>query len=291
MKNILGIVALAVIGGIAWMIFRPKGGTSASAPMANPEVTVNGVTYEVPWGESIVIPGSGNYEVPWEETSQPEYVAPETYQTQAPDADETVPLGSPENPLYIDTSDLVMESFGHWYIERNIFEVLGWSYEYFLEQLQLAKSLPGSARTAEQEYAMGNYPTLELAQENVRFEDMVRQLGGYWIDGVLTPPASWSGSVTAFALYVRNKLSGGGTLDQIPLADEIPEPEPILNWPVETTIEPVETPDYLLSEAQKASRYYQSSAYQYTLATAVAENPELEPDVAMARYLSILYAS
>jgi len=288
MKNILGIVLLAALGGIAWMLFRSKGtaGATGDGGLANPEVTINGETYEVPWGESIVIGTSGNGQ-----EIEPEYVEPVTYPTQAPDADETYRLGTPENPLYIDTSDLTMESFGHWYLERDIANVLGWTYEEFLRQVQLARSLPGSELTAEQEYAVGNYPTLELAQENIRFEDMVRQLGGYWIDGVLTPPASWTGSVTAFALYVRNKLSGGGTIDEIPLIDEIPEPEPILDWPVETTIEPVETPDYLLSEAQKAARYYQSTAYQYTLATAVAENPELEPDVAMARYLAILYAS
>jgi hypothetical protein len=95
--------------------------------------------------------------------------------------------------------------------------------------MEKIRNSPAGSLTAEQMYATGMYPDMETARYRERYNNLIRELGGSWENGVLTPPPGWGGTVTEFSKYISSLLGTppGGTAA-----------EPLLTAP--ETIEPIE---------------------------------------------------
>lgn len=206
MDKMLGILAVLVGGGIlVWFLSRES--SSADVSESGQSATDQyGNEYTVGYDENgnliLTIPGGGGTSGDGEESA--EYVPPTIYETQAPDADETQPLGSEENPLYIDTSELTLLPADYWYEERQIEETLGWTEEEYEEEITTVRKLQAagvapSTMTDEQAYAAGYTTQEELEDETVaKYQEALAALGGSWQGGALTPPADYEGTSTAF---------------------------------------------------------------------------------------------
>jgi hypothetical protein len=204
MKGILGIIAIAALGGIVlWFMSRKSaaGGGTPSATSGGQEL-------------NMVETSPGVWEISWPTNGGaggellPEYVPPVTYPTQAPEGNELYQLGTPENPLYTTIpGELIPQTGpGSWYEIRKIEEVLGLTPVEYTEMIQEIRVTPPAERTVEQTYAGGYADTLQQAEAVVDFKQRVGVYGGEYVHGVLVPPATWSGTVTEFANYVRASL-------------------------------------------------------------------------------------
>lgn len=128
-----------------------------------------------------------------------------TYPTQAPGADSSYPLGSPENPLYTEIPGELI-SLNDWYVERDIANVLGWTLEEFKAQIALAEAAPTGEMTAAQRYAAGYVETMAAAEYYVERNALIKADGGSWVNGVLVPPPGYAGSATTYALELAERL-------------------------------------------------------------------------------------
>jgi len=207
----IGLVAVAAIGGLALYFFSKKSGTGSGDPGVG-RLTIDGETYEFPLtpGEHVISrAGNGN----GGDDLAPEYVPPILHETQAPEADPTYQLGTPENPLYADTSGLTMiphVGVGSWYEIRDIEQQFGLSPAEFQEELAVIRSTNTADKTADQLLISGEQTTREGAERSEDFRERVKLYGGEYVGGVLVPPDNWGGSVTEYAQYVRSSIDRTG---------------------------------------------------------------------------------
>jgi hypothetical protein len=129
------------------------------------------------------------------------------YPTQAPGADPHYPLGSPQNPLYAEIPGELI-GWGDWYTERDIYNVLGWTLEEYLARREELQTLPKEEWTPADFYATGQQDTLEGAQHLALYHEINAEQGGSFVNGVLTPPSWWTGSVTEWSRYIGDLVDG-----------------------------------------------------------------------------------
>lgn len=145
------------------------------------------------------------------------------YPTQKPGADPTKPLGSPENPLYTEIPGELI-SLDEWYVTRDIKNVLGWSLEEFKRQIALVRETPVSEMTAEQRYAAGYVATWDEAEYFEARQALIKQTGGSWVNGILTPPPGYNGSATDYAIELREMLKSSENPSVAAVANKSAEP-------------------------------------------------------------------
>jgi hypothetical protein len=153
------------------------------------------------------------------------------YPTQKPGADPTKPLGSPENPLYTEIPGELI-SLDEWYVTRDIKNVLGWSLEEFKRQIALVRETPVSEMTAEQRYAAGYVATWDEAEYFEARQALIKQTGGSWVNGVLTPPPGYNGSATDYAIELREMLKSSENSSVAAVANKSAEPVPVAADPL-----------------------------------------------------------
>jgi len=198
----IGLVALVAVGGLALYFFSKRSGSGAGA---GGTITIGDETYPIPTEPgTYVFPGNGG-----NGDLLPEYVPPPTYPTQAPTGDELYPLGTQENPLYAEIPGELVP-MGSWYDSRDIQATTGMTREQYIEGWGVVRETPAVERTVEQQYAYGYSPTIEHAEESVKFKDRVRMYGGDYVGGVMVAPDNWGGSVTEYAKYVRSTIDRTG---------------------------------------------------------------------------------
>lgn len=221
MSKILGILLLVGLGGVAlwyfsrgkaqgdtggeWIdtpdggkIFVDEGGYSEPA-----KVTVNGQTFTFDEPGTYVIRPE-DYLVNYGEEFD------EAYGDRTPEQIPLPAIGTPENPLrtVIPEPMIPHTGTGSWYEIRNIEEQFNLTPEQFQEEIAVIRETPGSERTARQEVIGGYSESMEQAQNKIDFRTMVERTGGQYVGGILVPPESWTGSVTAYAQEVRRTLDG-----------------------------------------------------------------------------------
>lgn len=113
-----------------------------------------------------------------------------------------------------------------WYVERDIFNILGWTEEQYLADWIATRAIPGSDMTAEQLYAHNYVPTVAAGIDTVRRNLLIDETGGSWEGGYLIPPPGWPGSATDYSNWLREQLDGAVVTSGTTLVEEVAAPIP-----------------------------------------------------------------
>lgn len=208
MNKIIGIVAaLGLAGVLIWFVTRGKNGAAAQTPsdytirspgeyelpapeVDNVKVEIDGTTYTIPTepGQYEIVIGGDEF------PKGPGGIAPE-------------PEPAPPLMTEIPPTLIPVTGPGSWYEIQQANEVLGITPQEYQAIYSEAQQTPPGLRTPEQEFVYSQLDTMEQATAIYDFKQMVLMLGGAYLGGVLTPPPSWTGGVTAFANYVRERVN------------------------------------------------------------------------------------